>query len=122
MRFAMNKDWTTHLILQLPCHGQLGNARDLEFRHELEAVMKDYFAQSQIGCVDGGDIGMGKMNVFLYTSPADSPRVLKALESVIQFYKLENHAVVARLEANDDDDDAPTVLYPTTFKGEFSVL
>ena len=44
-------------------------------------------------------MGMGKMKVFLYTADSDRPRVLNALKSVIQVYKLENHAAVARIDA-----------------------
>jgi hypothetical protein len=115
----MKAEWNTQLVLQLPCHGHLGTARDLEFRHELESIMTDYFAKFPVGKVDGGDIGMGKMSIFMFTSQADWEQVLKALNQVIEAFELPGYAVVARF---DPDKDEPVVVYPKDYKGTFSVL
>lgn len=97
------------LVLQFP-------ASVVDF-DELIAVEDELFATLESPAeVDGHDFGSGEGNIFIYT---DNPTAtLEAVLPVLKNLSCDRHATVAYRTVEGREY---TVIWPKSFKGEFSI-
>ena len=100
------------LVVQYRIEGW-GSPQDLGRRHAIETLLDEHLRSMKIGYCDGGDIGGGTMNVFLYvTSPR---RAAKSIVDTLDRAGLIDGATIAL-----ETEDGFKVLWPKGFVGEFS--
>lgn len=102
------------IVIQYKIDGH-GNTSDLDRRIAVEELMNERLGWTGLGHCDGGDIGSGTMNVFCYV--ADT----KVAESVI-VRELKKHGFLDGAVIAERDGDDGEVLWPTDFKGTFSLM
>jgi hypothetical protein len=96
-----------------------GGKDDLAKRHQIEDLLGQALESADIGFCDGGDIGSGSMNIFLYAHDRRSAEQL--VIRTLRTHGLLDRAVVA--VCDDPAQDAPyEVIWPEDYDGEFSVL
>jgi hypothetical protein len=96
-----------------------GGKDDLSKRHQIEDLLGQELESADIGFCDGGDIGSGNMNIFLYTHDRRSAEelVIRTLRS----HRMLEGAVIA-ICPNPENDEPYEVVWPEDFDGPFSVL
>jgi L-aminopeptidase/D-esterase-like protein len=98
------------LIVQLPG----GTVEDLDLRHALEEQLDGALRRNHAGHVDGGNIGSGTMNIYLF--PASVDRAAQVVLAHLRQRGLLGSAVVVRR--------TPTgryrVLWPEGFSGAYT--
>lgn len=96
-----------------------GGPDDLTKRHQIEDLLGQALESAEIGSCDGGDIGSGRMNIFLYTHDRGSAEQL--VIRTLRAQKMLEGAVIA-VCANPEKDEPYEVVWPEDFDGEFSAL
>jgi hypothetical protein len=90
-----------------------GSVRDLEKRHEVEAVVNECLGWTGNGHCDGGDIGSGTINIFSYV--IDPIVACKNIVMDLRDKGLPEGAVIAFA------DDDFKVLWPENHEGSLSI-
>jgi hypothetical protein len=108
----MNKQ-LTQLIIQLPIIEKMGGEKDLNERFRLEDSIDGALKKTNNGYCDGGDIGGGKINIFVYVN--DINVGLQAILEVLKKNKISKKPVVALSKK-----DVLQIIYPYDYKGKFS--
>jgi hypothetical protein len=111
--------FSAEMVVQVPTSPGLGSVEELRARHALEDQISEFFTSSKLGTVDGGDMGSGKLNVFMFIAPGARDEVLAAILAILEKRKLSEVAVVAYYVTSDAE---PVVLWPKHYKGTFSAL
>ena len=106
------------LIVQFRIAG-FGGEDALSKRHKIEDLLGQALESAEIGFCDGGDIGGGSMNIFLYTHDRRSAQEL--VIRTLRAQKMLDGAVIA-VCANPEEDEPYEVVWPEDYDGEFSVL
>lgn len=106
------------IVVQYRING-FGGESDLERRHQIEDLLGDAFETADIGFLDGGDIGSGSMNIFLYTH--DRRAAEEVVLRTLRKHGMLDGAVVA-ICPDPEQDDPYEVIWPEDYEGEFSVF
>jgi hypothetical protein len=113
---------TYHMTVQLPITDRWGTDEELALRHRLEEEFQNELGE--LGSVDGGDIGSGKMSVFIYGITDFTP-ALDRVKTVLTRHRALDRAVIQRSTYRNEDDDEPeeqAVVWPENFKGTFRLF
>ena len=113
---------THHMTVQIPITGKWGTDEELDLRHRLEEEFQDELGE--LGSVDGGDIGSGNMNVFIY-GIADFAPALDRVKAVLTRHHVLDRAVIQRSAYRNEEDDEPEeqmVVWPENFTGTFRLF
>lgn len=95
------------IVVQFKSTGVLGSSDELAFRHEMEDKFKALLDEHDAGIVDGGQIGAGTMEIFLYVD--DIPKVVALVKDFLTDIELIGWAKIV----SHQSIDAPwTVEYP----------
>ena len=98
-----------------------GNESDLDLRYDLEEAMEDHLRRHGLGILDGGDIGSGTLNVFIYTTSSKIAELVTRAVSEVECRGLCDRTVIAVWNTEDEDGDYE-VVWPEGFEGEFSII
>jgi hypothetical protein len=110
------------MIVQLPITGHWGTDEEMDLRHQLEEEFQQELGG--LGSVDGGDIGSGNMNVFIYRIP-EFPPALERVKAVLTRHALLDKAVIERSTFQNEGDDEPSeevVVWPENYTGVFRLF
>jgi hypothetical protein len=105
------------VVIQLPIsiENRLGTSDELEHRHEIERALGELLEARDLGVCDGGDIGGGTMNVFLY-HVSDVPAVVSlSVECLRSNGWLTEGCLIAAGRA----DERLKIVWPDGASGEF---
>ncbi len=105
-----------HLILQYKMRGEWDGDGAVQKRHGLEDMVDQALGWTGNGHCDGGDIGSGTVNVFMFVVDAGV-----AKDTVLQLLKEEKQLDGAVL-AVQTGDDGYEVLWPAGHKGVFGIV
>ena len=105
----------TQIIVQFKTQGVWGDSDDLNKRHRVEDILNECLGWTGNGDCDGGDIGSGTINVFLFVV---DPYLAK--DSIVAALK-QNNLIDGAIIAIDHKDDYE-VVWPEDFEGVFSIL
>jgi len=111
----------TQLVVQFPIRGH-GTVEDLDFRHQLEALLDQALRGAGLGWVDGGDIGSGTINIFAIVEPDAWEQAWAVIRTELARQEVLHRAVVARDARGDDGDEWPVVIWPEDHEHEFRYL
>src|ERR1041385_498385 len=106
------------IVVQFPIAG-FGGPPDLSKRHQIEDLLGQALESAGIGFCDGGDIGSGTMNIFLFTHDRRSAEQL--IIRTLRNQKMLDDAVIA-VRANPEEDQPYEVVWTENFDGEFNIL
>ena len=88
------------IIIQFKITGEhalrLGSADELDFRHKLETALDELLKWHQLGECDGGQIGSGSAEIFLYVD--DVPAALKYIINYLTDCELIGFCKIASLK------------------------
>jgi hypothetical protein len=94
-----------------------GSVEDLDKAHEIEHLFNQCLGWTGNGFCDGNDIGSGCLNIFSIV--ADAALAAQTMVAELQQHDLLGGAVIA---ARYGVEEEYRVLYPSDFKGEFSLI
>jgi hypothetical protein len=94
-----------------------GSVEDLDKAHEIEHLFNERLGWTGNGFCDGNDIGSGCLNIFSIV--VDAELAVQTMVAELQKHELLDGAVIA---ARYGDEEEYRVLYPSDFKGEFSLF
>jgi hypothetical protein len=106
------------VVIQYRING-FGTDSDLAKRHQIETLLGEAFEAADVGFVDGGDIGSGEMNIFLYTH--DRRAAEELVVRTLRKHGVLDGAVIA-VCPNPEQDEPYEVIWPEEYDREFSVL
>lgn len=111
--FKMN-----NMILQFPVGDGWGNEDDLDFRNEMWDYLDRFLFWSGNGCITGGDIGAGSINLFF---DALLPELsVDIINSALLEKKIERPYLIAIEEGEVKDGEMGVrVVHPKAYEGEF---
>lgn len=104
------------LVLQFRYDESRTAVENLDFRHELEDALDGALRRNRSGEVDGGDIGSGTINIWIYLTAWSHG--LPVVEAYLKHRKLLEKTVIAKKINNTDWE----VVRPKDFQGSFSLL
>lgn len=99
------------LIVQFKTKDEMGDENDLDKRYNVEAILNESLGWTGNGHCDGGDIGSGTINIFLFVVDP-----IIAIETIVKDLKSHNHEnfIIAQEHGN-----TTTIIYPKNSKSEF---
>jgi hypothetical protein len=100
------------LIVQYRTKGW-GSPQDLQMRHKVEFLLDESLKTTANGYCDGGDIGSGTVNIFLFV--LDPSRARDTVVEALRTAHLLEGATIAM-----ETDEGFEVVWPQGFVGEFS--
>lgn len=106
------------IVVQYRIDG-FGGESDLARRHRIEDLLGEAFEAADVGVLDGGDIGGGSMNIFLYTH--DRRAAEELVVRTLRKHGLLAGAVVA-VCPSPEEDTPYEVVWPEDYEDEFTVL
>lgn len=90
-----------------------GSPQDLQMRHKMESLLDECLKATGSGYCDGGDIGSGTVNIFLFV--LDPHRAKDTVVEALRKAQLLEEVTIAI-----ETDEGFEVLWPQDFVGEFS--
>jgi hypothetical protein len=84
---------------------------------KIEETLFQAFSQSNVGVVDGHDIGQGTFNVFIHPRDSWGP-VLERVEAFLKLRGLLDEAVIAKFHGKSERYQ---VVHPATHRGGFAL-
>ena len=115
-------DGMESMIVQFPIEGAFGTDQDVQNRSELENSLGDALESSNLGSCDGGDIGSGNCNIFLYVH--DVKRAFPVVKEVVLAHGNINDALIVHDPSEVDDEVLQdyVILHPQNYEGEFRLF
>jgi hypothetical protein len=104
----------TSVVIQYRIEGQ-GSEADHDKRVSIEDLLSGVLQQSDLGHVDGGDIGNGTANIFCFIKPGQ-----KGTEAIIQTLRKNSYLDGAVIQETVKGEEK--VVWPPDYTGEFSVV
>lgn len=111
---AIEDHWT--LTIQQKMTGN--DVSDLDHRNELIDGLNEMLGWIGAGHVDGGDIGSGTINIYAFVLAPN-----KTGNAVIAWLRQIGELTNSIVAIQESDETVPaTVIWPSNFTGEFSIL
>lgn len=111
---AYPEDELYPVVVQYRLEGH-GSKQDYDQRLRIETLLDDFLHDSDLGHVDGGDIGSGTMDVFCFVKSGQAPGK-KIVEMLRENNMLEGATVAETVKGRGQ------VIWPPDFKGEFKLI
>ena len=109
-------DQHSHMVIQFKTDHEWGDSDDLEKRHMVDGLMDECLGWTGNGHCDGGDIGSGTINTFVFV--VDAETATKTITSTLRSSGILNDALIA-LQNSDDEFE---VVWPKNYDQPFSTI
>ena len=105
----------TQMVVQFKTKDEWGDSDDLGKRHHVDNILNECLGWTGNGHYDGGDIGSGTINSFVFAVDADLAKdaIVRALTT--------NGFIDGAIIAVEKEVDYE-VVWPEDFKGDFSII
>jgi hypothetical protein len=102
------------VIIQYRTEGY-GSTNDYDRRVEIESLLEEFLSKTDLGYLDGSDIGSGSANIYCFLNPGR-----KGTEAIIQTLRKNGYLEGAVIQETVKGEDK--VVWPPDYAGEFSLV
>jgi hypothetical protein len=102
------------VVIQYRIEGH-GTTQDFDRRVKIEGLLEEFLSKSDLGHLDGGDIGSGTANIFCFVKPGRN-----GTEAIIQTLRKNGYLDGALIQETVKGEEK--VVWPSDYAGEFSVV
>jgi len=102
------------VVIQYRVEGH-GTMQDHDRRVKIETLLEEFLGETDLGYLDGGDIGSGTANIFCFLKPGR-----KGTEAIIQTLRKNGYLDGAVIQETVKGKEK--VVWPPDYAGEFSVV
>jgi hypothetical protein len=102
------------VVIQYRIEGH-GTMQDYDRRVKIETLLEEFLNETDLGYLDGGDIGSGTANIFCFLKPRRN-----GTEAIIQALRKNSYLDGAVIQETVKGEEK--VVWPPDYAGEFSVV